>query len=644
MVWRKAAMGVGVAALLLLAAEAALRFAGVRPPAVRADPLVGFAASPSLFERVTGPDGTDRYRTRDTKLAWFNRQSFPARKAPGTMRVFCLGGSTTYGRPYEDDGSFCGWLRTALRRAYPDERWEVINAGGISYASYRVARLMEELVQYEPDLFVVYTGHNEFLEARTYGTVRDRTAWEAGVRGAAQHSALYATMQRALRPEPTPAAQLPGEVATRLDRSIGPEDYTRDDEAAADVVAHFRLSLERMVAWAEATGAAIVFVEPVANHSAMSPFRSVSTPGLDDAARTAWADALAEGRAALEHGDADAAVASLQRATPQNPRHAHTWYALGRALQATDATPTAGAAFARAVDEDVCPLRMTSRLREVLRAVAREHEVLLVDAPAALRVHSAAAGHGPLPGAAWFHDHVHPTLEGYGVIARALTERLVTAGLVTLPEAWGEADWLAVGEDVAAGLDHVAGARALRNVGKVLSWAGKHAEAEAPLRQAVTLVPDDPEAWYTLGVVRRRIGQQEPAEQAYRRAIELAPDYAQAHNNLADILARRGDAAGAVQHFRAAIEADPALVEAHFNLGNFYAAAGRFEPAAAAYRRALLYDPDHVAVLGNLANVTAARGDLPAAIQLYERVLRLDPQNPVARRNLPLVRAQVAKP
>ncbi|MEZ5362267.1 MAG: hypothetical protein R2748_07970 [Bryobacterales bacterium] len=45
---------------------------------------------------------------------------------------------------------------------------EVINAGGVSYASYRVAAVMEELAQYEPDAFLIYSGHNEFLERRTY--------------------------------------------------------------------------------------------------------------------------------------------------------------------------------------------------------------------------------------------------------------------------------------------------------------------------------------------------------------------------------------------------------------------------------------------------------------------------------------------
>ena len=79
-----------------------------------------------------------------------------------------MGGSTTYGRPYFDNVSFCGWLRAYLQAADPTRNWEVINAGGVSYASYRVAILMEELVEYDPDLFIVYSGHNEFLERRTY--------------------------------------------------------------------------------------------------------------------------------------------------------------------------------------------------------------------------------------------------------------------------------------------------------------------------------------------------------------------------------------------------------------------------------------------------------------------------------------------
>ena len=76
---------------------------------------------------------------------FFNKQQFDRKKDKGVTRVFCLGGSTTFGRPYDDLTSFCGWLRELLPVADPSRKWELINAGGISYASYRVAALMEEL-------------------------------------------------------------------------------------------------------------------------------------------------------------------------------------------------------------------------------------------------------------------------------------------------------------------------------------------------------------------------------------------------------------------------------------------------------------------------------------------------------------------
>ena len=44
---------------------------------------------------------------------------------------------------------------------------------------------MQELIRYEPDLFVICTGHNEFLEERTYPAARlDRS----GRRGRGPHA------------------------------------------------------------------------------------------------------------------------------------------------------------------------------------------------------------------------------------------------------------------------------------------------------------------------------------------------------------------------------------------------------------------------------------------------------------------------
>ena len=66
------------------------------------DPFVGFSDVNPLMELSQRDDGEKILSTAKNKLRWFNAQSFPKIKAPGTKRIFCMGGSTTYGHPYRD--------------------------------------------------------------------------------------------------------------------------------------------------------------------------------------------------------------------------------------------------------------------------------------------------------------------------------------------------------------------------------------------------------------------------------------------------------------------------------------------------------------------------------------------------------------
>lgn len=165
--WKLAAFSVVVCAGFFGLAEVGLAIFGVTPVAHDMDPQVGFARQPRLFVESRAEGGEVAMATAPNKLRFFNTQRFAKRKADGTYRIFCLGGSTTYGRPYNDKTSFCGWLRVLLPAADRSRQWEVINADGISYASDRVLNVARELTAYEPDLLLVYTGQNEFLERRT---------------------------------------------------------------------------------------------------------------------------------------------------------------------------------------------------------------------------------------------------------------------------------------------------------------------------------------------------------------------------------------------------------------------------------------------------------------------------------------------
>jgi hypothetical protein len=73
-------------------------------------------------------------------------------------RVLLLGGSNTRSFPEAE-------LELLLNDAAPGPGYEVINLGRGGYGSERVQILFEQAIELEPDVVVIYSGHNEFVEA-----------------------------------------------------------------------------------------------------------------------------------------------------------------------------------------------------------------------------------------------------------------------------------------------------------------------------------------------------------------------------------------------------------------------------------------------------------------------------------------------
>lgn len=166
-IWKKAVFSLIPAILLLVSAEAVLRLAGYRSPIE--DPWESFAPSRPLFERRG-----NRMVLSPARSRFFHPQEFATFKPPGLVRGFVVGGSTTWGHGLKNPsaGCYAGLLRGKLE-ARLRAPVEVINCGAGSYASYRLTRVVEEIVEYAPDFIVVMTGHNEFLEPIHYAELME---------------------------------------------------------------------------------------------------------------------------------------------------------------------------------------------------------------------------------------------------------------------------------------------------------------------------------------------------------------------------------------------------------------------------------------------------------------------------------------
>ena len=90
-----------------------------------------------------------------------NPKRFVAEKAPGVVRIFFVGQSTTEGWPFFPRGGYPEWLGAYVRDLLPGKRIEVINAGACASDSVRDLAIVKEVLQYNPDMLVLYEGNNE---------------------------------------------------------------------------------------------------------------------------------------------------------------------------------------------------------------------------------------------------------------------------------------------------------------------------------------------------------------------------------------------------------------------------------------------------------------------------------------------------
>ena len=635
------AFGLVLFAAGLALVEGVLALLDAGDPQLYEDPFVGFSDSRPLFSERRLEDGRRVMATNPGKLRFFNEQQFAADKPENGYRIFALGGSTTAGRPYDAEVAFPHWLELYLEEMDPSRTWEVVNAGAISYASYRIAVLMQELVRYQPDLFVIYTGHNEFLEERSYAdTIHQNLAlkklriWLNGFRFYTVARTRWLDLRGGQEANVT---VLPDAVAAKLDGWTGLELYHRDGALRRSVVEHFEYNLHQMIALARGHGAGVVMVRPISNLKDFSPFKSEHAAGLPPADRARFAALLGEGRRLLDEQRPEAALAALEAAREIDPEYAEVHFRIGRARLALADFEPARAAFVLARDLDVAPLRALTAIEELVGAVAAEHGVPLIDLPAILATDSRQRYGHDILGDEYLQDHVHPSLEVHSLIAERVLGALADDGVVRRDPAWSEERRRAIYDGVLASMDPVYYAHRDHNLGKVLAWAGKSEEAEAPLRRAAAVLDDDPDVRRDLGIVLGRVGKREEAVAELRRSVELDPESADGWFNLGTNLGHLDRLPEAIAALENATRLRGDEPRAFFNLGTLYRRQGDMDKASAALARAAELRPGAAEIPRNQGLVYRAQGRDDLAVAAFEEALKIDPDDAVARTELGIV-------
>ncbi len=448
-----ALLGLAAGALCLVAAEGLLAAlgAGGGPPGY--DPFAGFSAAVPLFEPARGAEtGEALLRVSPARLAAgapgalaAQGRSFRARKPAGGFRVFVVGGSAAAGFPHGAELSFSGWLERRLTAALPGLPIEVVNAAVAGYSSRRVLVAAREIAGYEPDLVVVYSGHNEWAERRYYSRLIEMDPRLFRLRERLIGTRLFRVLSHGLpaRPRVSPEAALERYLAEEQEefremfgvfseRAGGSRYATAEELAQRDAL--YRINLEEIVRSARGAGAKVALLTLSQNLSDWWPGASAHRPDLSAEERGRWQALVDRGREAAAAGDCAAALARFAEALAIDAGHAELHFRVARCQHARGELVGARAHYRRASDLDQVPHGAPTRFNDLLRELAAERDLLLVDVEALLE----RASGDRLVGDDLFIEFAHLNPRAHQLVAAALAAALREAGIPRPAPLWRE--------------------------------------------------------------------------------------------------------------------------------------------------------------------------------------------------------------
>ena len=528
--FRWTAVLAGLLPFILL--EVGLRCFDLGRPADSTDPLSGFNRRSQLFEQQGSV-----YRTARARERFFLPQEFPVTKPHNGFRIFCLGGSTVHGHPYQADTAFPQWLELELNASDPSRTYQAINCGGISYASYRLALIANEVLQYQPDLIILATGHNEFLEDRTYHLIKRRTRAWAWFQDAASSLRMVALAHRWIAHQRPPASHdtmadkgsgLGQDVRARLDSASGYASYHRDDAWRENVIAQFDESVRDIVASCRAADVPIMLVKLGSNLRDCPPFKSEHRADLTPEEEREWQNAFDAATAAVGNSPV-LALEFYRKAEAIDGEYALLDFRIARILDQLGRITEALTYYCKARDEDICPLRMVKPMEQSLARIAVQTGTPLLDVARLL----SAESFDYIPGFESYLDHVHPTIGGHQKIACALAAQMREGGLLAKAANWPEERRQ---QTYARHLEQI-GPRYFSEGRQRVNWLEDWARRARLLEETL---PQDARGYLRLGFRQLNLGDEEAAWLSFDEALRRDPRSAELLRKHAQELAAQG--------------------------------------------------------------------------------------------------------
>ena len=537
--------------------------------------------------------------------------SIPREKPPGTVRIFIFGESAAFGDPQPRFG-LPRMLEAMLELRHPDKKFEVVNAAMTGINSHVILPLARDCAEARADVWVIYMGNNEVIGPFGAGTVfGSQTTPRSLIRvgfalKALRTGQLFDALRRAAQKTSAESGAWEGM------RMFVKYKLAESDPRLGTVYENFQQNLKDIIAAGRTSGAKIVLSTVAVNLKDCAPFASLHRADLSESQLNDWQHSFDTGTQAQESGNFQQAAADFDQAERIDDSFAELRFRRGQCVLALNDATAAQKEFAAARDLDALRFRCDSRLNEIIRRQATG-DVVLADSERAL----AEANSERIPGADFFYEHVHLTLNGNYVLARTLAE--ATEKALTLSESARWPDLAACAQrlgysprDTQLALSEIFGRladapftlqanhdeqmRRLTETGRGLPPANSAAalrEAQSAAEAALARWSDDAALWEQLGEIKQTEGDYAGALAAAQHSLDQVPSSAGCWQLAGILLAQEEKYEDAVAAFQHVFALDPQAVWARHNLALCFEKLGRRDAALIEFKRTLALKPDY---------------------------------------------------
>lgn len=389
--------------LFFLLLEYGLRWAGL----YQSWPL--FIQNPAAPDYLlTRPDVIKRYFPEGSAIPNVTVEPafFLQDKAKDAIRLVVQGESTTAGYPYGLGASLAGMLDQRLKRTFPGRQVEVINTAMSAVNSFALLDFADEIIELKPDAVLIYVGHNEYLGVLGVGSSYSSSSSPAFnlLYLKLRQLATFQTAQNLYQQWQLPAEE-DNSGRTLMAKVAQGQHIPFESDLYHAGLQQFEQNMALLLGKYQQAGIAVYIATIASNIADQPPF--VSEP------------VTAQQQQQLQQLDQTAVRQQLEQQA-ELQHHAALSYALGQYYRTQQQSDQAVLWLTRAKDYDQLRFRAPSAINQQIRSLADRYGAYLVDVEQTFMRQSEQA----LVGKSLMLEHLHPTIQGYFLLADSFYQQL----------------------------------------------------------------------------------------------------------------------------------------------------------------------------------------------------------------------------